>query len=359
MATPRRRPRPSLKRILFLQAPRFDFFQAVRLLGRLRPRRRSLGRDGSPSGEAVRFTTKPSLLFDASAVRRLSPPDRAGRPVTLETSVLSLTSTRGALPYCYTEELLARFRDFRDGTPTAFLDIFQHRLISLFYLAWERHRPALALERSWDSRRAGAANTEVSPEPDWFADHLFAIIGLGLPALRGRNTFPDEALLAFVGLFADRHRPAFALEALLREYFGLPVEVIQFIERRLRLEPEDRTTLGLFAGRSNTLGVDLIVGDRMEDVSGTFRIRFGSLSKDQFVALAPDGDLIRRITEMTRLFVGVGIAFEFQLVLQAILVPDCLVSSNSITGRRLGRDTWVKSVEHKNDAEDVVFTCNA
>src|SRR5262249_14746691 len=159
--------------------------------------------------------------------------------------------------YCYTEELIDRVRR-RDGTPAAFLDVFHHRLISLFYRAWERHRPALALERAWDRRRAGAGATPA--EPDWFAGHLFALIGLGLAPLRDRNDFPDESLLRFAGLLADRHRPAFALEALLRGCFGLPVTVVQFVPRRLRLGPEDRTTLGP-SGPGNALGVDLMVGD--------------------------------------------------------------------------------------------------
>ena len=65
---------------------------------------------------------------------------------------------RGA-PVC------ARCRTLRD-----FLDIFNHRMISLFYRAWEKYRFPVAYER-------GGRRT------DRFTGYLLDLIGLGTPGL--------------------------------------------------------------------------------------------------------------------------------------------------------------------------------
>ena len=45
---------------------------------------------------------------------------------------------------------------------------------------------------------------------------VFSLLGLGARPLRDRHEFPDDALLFYAGFFAQRHRPAVVLEALLR-----------------------------------------------------------------------------------------------------------------------------------------------
>ena len=58
---------------------------------------------------------------------------------------LGLTGTQGVLPFCYTEWMLER-KAAKDDTLAAFLDLFNHRLVSLFYRAWEKHRPPVLYE---------------------------------------------------------------------------------------------------------------------------------------------------------------------------------------------------------------------
>jgi type VI secretion system protein ImpH len=45
----------------------------------------------------------------------------------------------GVLPYNYTELVIDRLRN-KDRALAEFLDIFHHRMISLFYQAWEKYR---------------------------------------------------------------------------------------------------------------------------------------------------------------------------------------------------------------------------
>jgi type VI secretion system protein ImpH len=339
MATPGRRADPPLERTLFEEPYRFDFFQAVRLLERLAPDRAPVGRDGPLSREVVRYLARISLVFPPSAIDHLERSDESSAsPPEMTVNFLGLTGPSAVLPHVYTELLLERRRQ-GDATLAAFLDLLHHRLVSLFYRAWEKHHPYVGYERGRDDR---------------FSDHLLHVIGLGPASLRGRHEFPDALPLSYAGLFARRHRPAAVLEGLLRDAFRLPVEVIPFVGQWLALEPGDRSTIGR-AGAHNALGESLVLGGRVWDEQGKFRLRLGPLSFEQFRAHLPDGDAFRPLAQMARLFVDAEFAFDVQLVLKADEVPDCRLSSAAGAGARLGRYAWLRSRPLARDVDDAVF----
>jgi type VI secretion system protein ImpH len=342
MATPGGRTDPPLEQVLFAEPYRFDFFQAVRLLERLAPGRVPVGREGPPGREVVRFRADPTLAFPASAIRRLDRPDDPDAPPAMTVASLGLTGPLGVLPYVYTELLLERRRQ-GDRTLSAFFDLFNHRVAALFYRAWEKAHVAAAWAPGADDRCTRS---------------LFSLIGLGIPPLRGRHDFPDEVLLSYAGLLARRHRPAGVLEDLLRDAFGLPIAVHQFVGQWLGLEPGDRSRLGA-AGPHNALGVSLILGRRVWDEQGKFRLRVGPLGFAQFRALLPEAPAFRRLTQMTRLFVDGGLDFDVQLVLRADEVPPCRLTSVPGAGPRLGRYAWLDSGDRAADADEAVFAPGA
>ena len=68
---------------------------------------------------------------------------------------------------------------------------------------------------------------------------------MGTKGLRGRLEVEDEALLFYAGLLAQHPRSASALEGLLQDYFGVPVQVTQFIGQWLPLSEANRSRLGV------------------------------------------------------------------------------------------------------------------
>jgi type VI secretion system protein ImpH len=325
---------------VLVEAPyRFDFFQAVRLLQRRdSPEGAAVGHDGPPSREAVRFRARLGLKFPASALDRLETSGSSDRPHTLTVNFLGLTGPSGVLPYVYTELLRTR-AGTGEPAPAAFLDLINHRLVSLFYRAWEKHRVAFDTEAGENSR---------------FAGHAFALMGLGLASLRERHTFPDQVLLKYAGYFAQQRRPAVVLEGLLRDHSGLPVEVVQFSGRWVRLDPADRSALGGRGGQ-NSLGVSLMLGARVWDGAGQIRLRLGPLSYADFRDHLPDGTGFQPLGDLARLFVGAGFNLDVQLVLKAAEVPRCRLSSRRDSGARLGRTAWLLSRLTTRDADEAVF----
>src|SRR4029077_1035792 len=101
-------------------------------------------------------------------------------PVPLMTvAFMGLTGPSGMLPRHYTE-LLIRLEKEEKGPERCALrdwfDLFNHRIISLFYRAWEKYRFYIPYERKEYSLG----------EPDAFTRALLSLIGLGTPRLRDR-----------------------------------------------------------------------------------------------------------------------------------------------------------------------------
>ena len=293
MATESRRKNASLEQLLLQEPFRFDFFQAVRLLERLDEGRAPVGRDTRPGREAVRFVAHLGLSFPASSIhdlrpavfdRDLAPPDT---PI-MTVAFMGLTGPMGVLPTFYTEKLIEEFircrRVKRDSISplAAFLDLFNHRLISLFYRAWDKYHPFSA----WDGTAREPLNRAV-----------FSLAGLRLQATHERAPVAGEALLFYAGLFASRHRHAAGLEDLLKGYFGEPVEVIQFVGRWLSLGPGDRSRLGARGG-NNQLRVNLTLGSRVWDEQGKFRLRVGPLTYERYTEFLPGRPAFRALVNM-------------------------------------------------------------
>jgi type VI secretion system protein ImpH len=251
----------------------------------------------------------------------------------------------GALPTVYTDTLL-RPEARRHTAARDFLDLFHHRLVSLFYRAWEKYNVPALWERGrrWGDGRVG---------DDAFSRRLFDFIGLGLEPLRDRLAVPDGALLYYAGFFAQQHRPACVLESLLVDYFGRPARVVTFHGQWLRLPPDQQSRSGR-NGVCNRLGIDSVAGGTVWDDQSKFRVRVGPLGIDDFFAFLPGGTYAAELMDLVRFFARGELDFDVQLVLKAPEVPMCQ-AARGVGGAQLGRSSWLKRREFTHDADDAVF----
>jgi len=342
MATTGRRADSALRERLRLEPHRFGFFQAVRLLELFAPDRTAVGLDGPPPSEAVRFSAEASLAFPASEVLDLQPGQDDGA-TRMTVRHMGLTGPQGTLPRHYTTLVMERLRQ-RDRTLADFLDLFNHRLVSLFFRAWTKYRLHLRVRQD-----AG----------DALSTYLYSLFGMGTPGLHGRMAVDDRALLFYTGLLAQRPRSATGLVALLGDYFHrLPVRVEQFVGQWLALDPEGLTSLRLHGG-NNRLGVDAIIGSRVWHTQSRFRVLLGPMSYPRFCAFLPPGRASREVLALTRFFVGLELDFEFRLLLRAEEIPSCQLGSTGPLATRLGWSTWLVSRPASYDADDVRLDAEA
>jgi len=326
---------------LFSEGYEFDFFQAVWLLSRAFDDRLPVGEAARPGQEVVRFAATPSLRFPASAVCGIRG-DLDHQP-SMTVAFLGLTGPKGALPAHYSETVAEAARRGDRGLQD-FLAIFDHRWISLFYRAWEKHRIVVGYERA---QRQGAG-------PDAFTAYLLQLIGLGTPSLRGRLPFPDLALLSYAGLIAQQPHSASALAGILRDYFAVPAEVLQFCGKWHQLEAEE-LCYPRGQGVYNRLGAGATLGYRIWSAQAQFRLRLGPLTHAQFLDFLPDGEGYRKAVAWISLFSSKAMSFDLQPVLKKAEVPRCVIAKPSPGGSRLGWSAWLKTHDFAQDATQAVF----
>jgi type VI secretion system protein ImpH len=311
----------------------FSFFQAVWLLERMRPDGAAVGRFSEPRREVVRFGAYPSLVFPASEIQTI---DWKAEPPQMVVNFMGLTGPSGVLPRVYTELIEERGK-LQDRSLRDFLDILNHRLISLFYRAWARSRFPI--------------------EPQRLRQCLLSLVGLGLPALECRQTVEDDSVAFYCGLFALQSRSAAALERILADYFQAPVEIVQFVGAWYRLGDDSTCRFGDSDSPSEVLGEGVVVGDAVFDLQSRARIRLGPLSLRQYEEFLPGRLGYRRLRDITKFFSRGEFDFEVQLILRQAEVPDWRMEDDSPV--QLGWTTWMKTRPvFPRSPEDTVLALN-
>lgn len=304
---------------LFAEGHQFSFLQAVRLLEAMHPERTPPGEGIDPASEVVAFRSAVRLDFPASDVEEVKPAGD-GRPAEMTVHVLGLAGLHGPLPPAITE--LAMERSFHgDRALRDFLDLFNHRLVSLLYRARKKYRPAL------DPGAPGRGR---------IASVLLALVGLGTPHLGARMGVEDRSLLPYAGFLLAKPRPTVGLVRLLEDCFGVKVEIAERKGSWHGLEGGDVTRLG---SQNRALGVSTVLGSRVWDQAARFEVRLGPLSYDEFLSFLPGGHAHRPLASAVRFFVREELDFGLRLTLKAEEVPELRLGG----GSRLGWTSWLKT----------------
>lgn len=341
---------------LFERPHSFEFFQAVRLLEAWFVRhegltpvdvmaqrlsfRNSLNMS-FPASEIERFETlwldqpdlpappKPATLADMalathSAPRRLVP-GQVNR-VEITTAFMSLLGAGGALPIFYTELFARREQESRDASSRAFLDIFLHRSVALFYQAWRKHRLAVRYE---------------SDRRNHFLPQVLSLAGVGQRALRDRlhpkeGGVSDEMIAFLSGIFQQRSVSAGALQQVLSLYFRVPVKVTQFVGRWFKLPVAHQSRLAM--GNAQ-LGTTALAGERVWQRDLRVSLIFGPLGLERYQRFLPGGAAAFALKQLLTQLTGVSLEYEVRLQLRAADVQP--VRLGGAVGPRLGWETYL------------------
>jgi type VI secretion system protein ImpH len=315
----------------------FSFFQAVRLLERLDPDREPVGKFVPPAAEAVHFGAPASLDFPASEIQSIEM--REGKPPKMKVNFIGLTGPLGVLPLYYTDLIASRLRE-GDRAFSDFLDIFNHRIVSLFYRAWAKYRFSVAYEKS---------------DTDRFSLELLGLLGLGTPGLQSRQEVPDDSFIYYAGLLMAQSRSAANLRQILSDYFDVDVEIEEFAGSWCRLAPEMQTCFTEAPRESERLGLGVVAGDEVWQDESAVRIRIGPLPLKQYLEFLPGGGAHEALRALTRFFSGDELDFEVELRLKRGDVPACELGAEGDGAPRLGWVTWLKSRPFAHEAADTIL----
>lgn len=363
MATTVRRSTVDLIEQLRNRPGRFQFFQAVRLIQLAYDERVGvegsniplIGFDLPPTREPLRFKAHSSASFPSAALRRIendasdeedSNTDKGNElPQRLHMVVtfMGLTGPSGVLPQPYTTMLLQMQRS-NEPTLAAFQDLFNHRLIALFYRAWEKHKPIISYER--------CRRRDLNLNQDPIASCLLGIAGVGLQAYGDRFDVHPESFAHFAAHFSRRPRNAAGLEDLCQAYFGVRVSAHQFQGHWAKLGDEDLSRMpqkGNPRGQHARLGAGFTVGSRIWVADSRVSLDFGPLTLSQYRRFLPTGTEFAAVRQIVRTYIGVDFDATIRLVLRAEEVPSCRMGGDPAEGPRLGWTTFVSSQKFDKD----------
>ncbi len=323
-----------LEFLLEAKAARMDFYQVLRLIENARPDLPRIGTSLRPRDDAVRFGQDPALIFHPTMLEHFTRASGDAK-ARLAVNFFGLLGANGPMPVHITEYVRDRLRHGGDATMLAFLDVFHHRMLSLFYRARAVAEPVISLDRA---------------DGDRFSTFVGSMFGIGSPALRERDAIGDFAKLHFAGLLANKARPAAGLVTILREYFKLPFQVEQFVGHWMRMPTEIQSRLGARED-GNRLGASLIMGRSVWDCQHKFRIVIGPVDYDDYQRFMPGGESMERLLAWVKNYVGLTLDWDVRLVLKKEQMPPLRLGGAT----RMGWSTWLASAAPQRDLDQMVM----
>jgi type VI secretion system protein ImpH len=295
---------------------------AERLLGR----GAAVGTDAACHEERIRLRHDPSLAFSTGEVSRVrvqalapdaqDPAGEARTALEITTAFLGLSGSTSPLPSYLAEEIALEDEDAprrRD-----FLDVFHHRFISLYYRA---------------RARSDHPNGYRSDQSDPWSTRILALLGRD-----SRPGIERWRLLRWAPLLAERSLTPAALATIvadvLEEDLGrLGVDIEPLVGGWAEIDPLDRNRLGRAC---STLGKDLVLGRRILDRAGKFRIVVGPLSREDLAHAQERKEALRRLAAVLAELCPPSVEVELWLWLTKDAAPHLALGQ-----ARLGRDSWL------------------
>ena len=349
---------------LMNRAWEMGFFKAVWLLERELNGGIMVGDRGPVSEEWIRFRPDVSLGFPPTDLRRITEcrhADSDRNYYRVDVTFLGLYGVATPLPLHYAVDILRSVEpaakhapseqpvsegDRRaapstpetDTTPVrSFLDLFHHRLISLFYRSWTKYRYDVAFG---------------IPGRDVITRYLLWLIGCSPAYGAERLGVSPLRLIRYAGTLTAHPSSAMGLEGMLSDHWdGIPIAVRQFSGRWVPLAAEDHNRIGML---NSKLGEDLTVGDQVYDLSGAFTICVGPVDWRTYLTFLPDGKRFGETQSLTRLYCRDPLRFSLEITIRAGEAPETQLTSDGDSGR-LGFTTWVRT----DDAPEVVVIFDA
>jgi len=293
----------------------FSFVQVMRLAQRFLDPAGEKGLPDVPWQDRVRVRPELSLTFPASDVAAV---EKDGDDLRITTTFLALYGTSSPLPTFYTEDLMDEASN-DESVCRDFMDIIHQRLYHLYFECWSKYRLLI---------RVVEQNNPIDRE------RLLCLIGLGEKELA--CCMPDSfSLLRYTGILTQYPRCAMGLKTILRDALGMnSITIIQNIRRMVPIPDDQRLRMLVSGGR---LGMDTVLGSKIADRMGKFRIRIGPLAWREFNDLLPGTARNDRLTSLTMFYLTDPLEVELELVLAAGEAQPIRIGNPEA---RLGLNTW-------------------
>lgn len=306
------------------------FISLMRTLAARSPELPAPGTAMLPANENFVIGQSPHMTFAPREVDSIS---QLNGKTHLALFSLGIWGPQGAMPL-HQSEMAYNRNEQQDTTLTHFVDLFHHRALATFYRAWAISQDTASLDR---------------PQEERFSFYTGSLMGIDPREITNSVLPPHPRLSAVSHLVREARNPEGLLGAL-TYYFELPVQIREYVDQWLKLQPNDQTQLGL-GHESALLGDGAILGDTVLDRQHKFQLIFGPLTLKQYMRFSPWGQDLPVLCEWIRQFIGFEYAWEVSLVLDACEVPCATLGDTN----QLGYNSWLERVNNDSPLSGMRF----
>lgn len=322
---------------LLARAPHMSFMQLCRLLELRAPDAPGMGTQNSSVHEAVRFRPWPRMGFPSTEVVRVErDEDLPDAPPTLRTTFMGLYGVDACLPSHMVDDIA--LREEGHESVAAFLDQFNHRVVTLLYRTWKKYRYP-------ESFRAGG--------DDEHSRSLLCLAGFADGDKPRRAGLPGVRMLAILGLLIQRTRTAEGLAGTIAVVApGVEVKVEEFHAKTISAgAPRPLTSAAGTNARGLSAGY--VLGRRLAYRHGAVEALLRPTDVAQVGALLPGTQLNAELMAMVALYMGTATDVYVRLVVPSTMAPKPSIGSvDTVHAPRLG---WT-SVLPSNERRDIRIT---
>jgi len=272
------------------------FFELVEQLQQLYPDAPPIGSTKAAAREAIRFKANPSFVFPSAEVEAVLPSAEITDGLEVRLNLIGLYGPSSPLPTSFTERII-----HTEGTTALgdFLDLFNHRFAGLLFLIWKHYRHHLR----YQEMASDAISQAIAA--------LFGLLPLAGEAIADSNR---TMLLPYAGLLAMNSRSAQSIARMVMHFFDVPCQVEEFVPRWIKIPEAARFALG---GTELALGVDTLLGETIEDVTGQFRVWCGPMPFARYRDFLPGRPEFAKLQRLIEFIVRDPLARDIGFLIEA------------------------------------------
>lgn len=322
---------PDILKDLEDHAHLYDFFAALRLIETQKEDGVRLGENRSPRSDDVFFGQKVSLSFAPSTIAELRRNTNNPSEVWIDNYFFGLMGPNGPLPKHLTELFISEVMGNKRPQFLDFLNLFNHRLITLFYRAWANKEPTTLND---------------SPSNNKYKLYLGALSGYAEPDLHDRDQMSDYVKFRYTRFLSGKTRYPEGITRMLSDMFNLTARVDNFAGEWIKI-PEDGLCKIESGPYGRRLGLNTTQGRYSWACQYKFRVLLGPMTIDEFEQLLPTQKRASQVNDIIRNYVGIEYQWDIVLLLKKEEIPNLELTKNQY--KQLGWTTWLKSNSDDND----------
>ncbi|MBX9703608.1 MAG: type VI secretion system baseplate subunit TssG, partial [Silvanigrellaceae bacterium] len=275
--------------------------------------------DSFESVPSFKLKSNYSLAFSGSSIESIQESRRFKNTIEILVNFFPLTGAQGVYPD-YLSEMLTDKSFLNDYSLEDFLDIFNHRLLLIFYQMLKAVKPYLSLSNPGSDQVSG-----------WF----YGLMGLNSPVQEEFVGLNPRPLLFYTGLLSQRKKSLSALSVLLNDYFCMKVEVFDFIGDFYPLLQSETTYLGKHLTNETRLGQGAVLGNSVWLQGNKMRLKLFLKEQHEPQDFYPGGKFFLALVSLVKFATEAFYNFEIQIIQKHIHRTKLSMKT------KLGYNTWL------------------